>query len=186
MKIFYIEDENGNYYSADRRRRFIRLTGKEAYLFLRKHRTKTAYFYPTTTEEEAGNKVLIEIPEKSVPRFRKEMNHEKYIADIEKKSPIVCISLLEQAAGEEDLTVQDTIPDESINIEDRVILEIELEMLRRALKTLSDDELRIVHSLYLSHDPLSETKLSEILSIPRTTLRSRRDQIFERIRKFLK
>lgn len=130
-----------------------------------------------------GHLVFVEIPEESASKIRSDLNREKYVKDTLKKSPYVIISLFDQAEGEEELTVQDTVIDESVNVEDKVILEIELEMLRRALKVLSDDDLRIVHSMYLSDDPLSETKLSEILGIPRTTLMSYRDQIFSRIRR---
>lgn len=183
MKIFYIENENGNYFSTNRKRRFIRLVGEEAFQYLKKHRSQIAYFYPTTTEESGGNLVFVEISEEIASKTRSDLNHEKYVKDTIKKSPYIIISLLDQAEGEEDLTVQDTIIDESVNVEDKVVLEIELEMLRRALRALSDDDLKIVHSLYLSDDPLSESKLSEILGIPRTTLMSRREQIFSRIKR---
>lgn len=183
MKIFYIENEKGNYFSTNRKRRFIRLVGKEAFHYLKKHRSQIAYFYPTTTEEDGGHLVFVEIPEESASKIRSDLNREKYVKDTLKKSPYVIISLFDQAEGEEELTVQDTVIDESVNVEDKVILEIELEMLRRALKVLSDDDLRIVYSMYLSDDPLSETKLSEILGIPRTTLMSHRDQIFSRLRR---
>lgn len=183
MKIYYIENEKGDYFSTNGKRRFIRLVGKEAFNYLKKHRSEIAYFYPTTTEERGSNLVFVEISQENASKIKSDLNHEKYIKDTIKKSPYVIISLFDQAEGEEELTVQDTIIDESVNVEDKVILEIELEMLRRALKVLSDDDLRIVHSMYLSDDPLSETKLSEILGIPRTTLMSHRDQIFSRIRR---
>ena len=186
MKIYYIENEKGDYISTNGKRRFIRLVGKEAFNYLKKHRSQIAYFYPTTTEESGGHSVFVEIPEKSVSKYRNVLNHEKYVKETIKESPFVCISLLDQTEGEEDLTVQDTIVDEAEDIEERVILRIELEKLRSALKVLSDEDLRIVHSLYLSDDPLSETKLSEILEIPRTTLISHRDQIFSRLKRLFK
>ena len=154
--------------------------------FIKENRTKEVYFFTTTTEEETGDFVFVEIPEESASKIRSDLNREKYVKDTLKKSPYVIISLLDQAEGEEDLTVQDTIIDESVNVEDKVILEIELEMLRRALRVLSDEDLKIVHSLYLLDDPLSETKLSEILGIPRTTLLSHRDQIFSRLKRLFK
>lgn len=46
MSIYYIEDKNGDYFSADKKRRFIRLTGKQAFIYLKQHRGKR--FYKTT------------------------------------------------------------------------------------------------------------------------------------------
>ena len=34
MSIYYIEDKNGTYLSPDKKKRFIKLTGKSAYDFL--------------------------------------------------------------------------------------------------------------------------------------------------------
>ena len=186
MKIFYIEHKNGNYYSTDRSRRFIRLTGRSAFKYLQEHKSGVHYFYPTTTKEDAGHQVFVEVKEESVPKIRQEINHEKYMDDIRAKSPIVCISLLDQAEGEEDLTVQDTIADETVNIEDRVIHEIELEILRRALKTLTDEELRIIYALFLGKERLSERELSRKLGIPQKTINNRKHRIFKKLENYLK
>ena len=77
----------------------------------------------------------------------------------------MCISLLDQTEGEEDLTVQDTIIDESVNVEDEVINAIEREMLRRVLMTLSDEEFRIIRDLFNSKTKITEEVLAERLGI---------------------
>lgn len=58
MSIFFIEDKSGNYFSADGKRRFIKLSGQEAYRFLRSSRGKGRHFYKTTTEEEDGETLI--------------------------------------------------------------------------------------------------------------------------------
>ena len=186
MKIFYIEHENGNYFSTDGSRRFIRLTGRSAFSYLQEHKSGVHYFYPTTTKEEGGHQVFVEVREDSVTKIRQEINHEKYMDDIRAKSPIVCISMLDQAEGEEDLTVQDTIIDETVDIEEKVIHEIELEMLRRALKTLTDEELKIIYGLFFGKERLSERELSRQLGVPQKTVNNRKHRIFEKLEKYLK
>ena len=186
MKIFYIENENGDYFSTDGSRRFIRLTGRNAYQYLREHNSEIKYFYPTSTKEDAGNDVFVEVAEKDISRIRKEINHKKYIDDMKKKSPVICISLLDQAEGEEDLTVQDTIIDESVNVEYDVIHEIELEMLRRALQTLTDEELKIIYGLFLSEKTLSERELSKELGVPQKTINNRKKGILKKLGRILK
>lgn len=186
MKIFFIEDENGNYFSSDGSRRYIRLTGRAAYQYLKEHKRGVHYFYPTTTKEEGGHQVFVEVKESSVQKIRQEINHEKYLNDIKAKSPIVCISLLDQAEGEEDLTVQDTIKDETVNIEDKVIHEIELEILRRALNTLTDEELRIIYALFLGKERLSERELSKQMGIPQKTINNRKHRILKKLENYFK
>ena len=48
MKIVYIEDENGEVFSEDKKRRFTRLVGTEAYEYLK--------------SAEGKNKVFLAIP----------------------------------------------------------------------------------------------------------------------------
>lgn len=184
MKIFYLDDENGSFLSTDGRRRFVRLVGGEVISFIKENRTKEVYFFATTTEEESGDSVFVEIPEESLSKFRKEINHENYMNQIKKNSPIVCISLLDQAEGEEDLTVQDTIIDESVNVEDEVINAIEREMLRRVLMTLSDDEIRIIRGLFDSKTKITEEVLAEKLGISQPAVNKRKTSIFKKLKNY--
>ena len=78
----------------------------------------------------------------------------------------------------------DKYSDDGHTVEDAVIREINLEILRRALKTLTDDELKIVRSLYLDDNPMSERQLSRIMDIPVTTLDYRKKQVLKKLRYF--
>ena len=51
MSIYYFENENGTFFSEDGKRRFIRLSGKEAYAYIREHKTEDVYFVQTVTDE---------------------------------------------------------------------------------------------------------------------------------------
>ena len=58
MKIVYIEDENGEVFSEDKKRRFTRLVGTEAYEYLKSAEGKNKVFFKTDTEEESGYKTI--------------------------------------------------------------------------------------------------------------------------------
>ena len=47
MKIVYIEDENGEVFSEDKKRRFTRLVGTEAYEYLKSAEGKNKVFFKT-------------------------------------------------------------------------------------------------------------------------------------------
>lgn len=78
----------------------------------------------------------------------------------------------------------DKYGDDGHSVEDAVIREIDLEILRRALKTLTDEELKIVRSLYLDENPMSERQLSRIMDIPVTTLDYRKKQVLKKLKNF--
>ena len=139
MSIYYFENENGTFFSEDGKRRFIRLSGKEAYDYMRENKSGDSYFVQTVTDDT------------------------------------------EDGDG---TAVVDKYGDDGHAVEDAVIREINLEILRRALKTLTDDELKIVRSLYLDENPMSERQLSRIMDIPVTTLDYRKKQVLKKLKNF--
>lgn len=50
IKVFYIEDKNGQYVSADGSKRWTRLTGQALYDFLQTERGKKTYFFVDTDD----------------------------------------------------------------------------------------------------------------------------------------
>lgn len=184
MSIYYFENENGSYFSEDKSRRFIRLSGKAAYKYLRENSSEDTYFFKTVSDETDGEDVYVEVPKSAVSVFRSELYHEQYLAKWKKKKGFRIISLLQQIEDQGELTIEDIVPDESIDFENDVIHEIELEILRRALKSLTDEELKLIHSLFLSESPMSERELSSKLGIPQTTLNSRKKGILEKLKNF--
>ena len=190
MKVYFIEDENGEYYSTDKTRRFKRLAGKEAFEFLREERKQGIQrrFFQTESEEIDGaapfDEVNIEVSKGSISIARVDERRKQYNSDCEKKSGIETISLSAPFKEHEELTIEDIVPDALVNIEDEAMHEIDLEILRRAIKSLSNEELNIVRSLYLSHNPLSLRELSRKTGIPLNTLKYRREQVIDKLRKF--
>ena len=69
MSIYYIEDKNGDIFSTDGKRRFIRLSGKAAYEYLSIHRGKR--FYKLTAEEDNEDSIFVEVPPSKVRKIRK-------------------------------------------------------------------------------------------------------------------
>ena len=190
MKIYFIEDENGEYYSSDKTRRFTRIAGKEAFVYLQneKKRGINRRFLQTESEEIDSatpyDEIYIEIPEKSIKVVRVDERREQYNADCEKSSGIETVPLDTPLDYQNELTIEDIVPDSLKNVEDEAIHEIDLEILRRAIKSLSDEELCIVRSLYLSHNPISLRELSRRTGIPLNTLKYRKEQVFDKLKKF--
>lgn len=185
LAIYYFEDENGTYFSEDGSRKFIRLKGKAAYEYIREHNSDHWCFYRTTTNEEYGEKVLVEVREKDIESVRAEQRREQYVADSKNQSNIHIISLSQLLDEEEYLSLEDQIlPVVETSVEDDVAKLIEFEMLRRALRTLTDDELRILYHLYLSEKRVSEKALSRMLNVPASTLNYRKQHALKKVREF--
>lgn len=196
MQSFYFEDEFGIYYSPNKTRRFKKLSGKEAYDYLKeeakkgiKHRfLKFEIEPPSPMKEDVGyepehpiepiiEKVFVEVCPEQVKRIRKTERREQYVAQCEKDSGLETVSLYAPLTEQEDLPLEEMIAHPEISVEDNVLHEIELDMLRRALKTLSDDELVIIHDLYLADETLTERALGGKLGLSQKTINIRKQSI---------
>lgn len=117
MKVFFIEYENGDYYSTDGNRRFTKMTGDEARIFLKKERKagRNRKFLLTETEErdvdELYDEIYVEIPMGSVSIFRKPERRKQYVKDCEENSKIETISYNAPLRDQEDLTIEDVVSD---------------------------------------------------------------------------
>ena len=58
-----------------------------------------------------------------------------------------------------------------------------LEKLAAAIHTLTDEEKTIIHALF--YQEISEVELAKKMGIPRTTLRSRKDKILEKLKELI-
>ena len=185
MSIFYIEDKNGNCFSADRKRRFICLSGKAAYEYLSNHKGKR--FYKLTPEEENDDCVFVEIPKSKVGVTRKAERRKQYVADTKKESGISEISLYAIQDGEngERCIGEELIGDSSISVENDAIHRIQLEKLYQAVESLSDDERELITYLY-NDEPMTVRELSKEWNIHYSTISRRHKAILRKLKKFLK
>lgn len=123
MSIFFIEDKNGNYFSADGKRRFIRLKGKAAYDYLKSPNGRGKRFYRLSAEEETEEDVFIEIPSSKIGHIRKAERRTQYVADCKKESGRYEISLYALEANDhgERCSGEELIEDTAIDIESTAI-----------------------------------------------------------------
>ena len=185
MSIYFFENENGTFFSEDGKRRFIRLSGKEAYAYIREHKTEDVYFVQTVTDEtEKGEKVFVEVPKSSVSVYRSGTYHAQYLSKMRKKKRYRLVSLYHPTEDGDGTAVVDKYGDDGHSVEDAVIREIDLEILRRALKSLTDDELKIVRSLYLSDNPMSERQLSKELGVSQKTVNNWKRRVLDKLKKY--
>ena len=70
MAIYYYEDQNGKYSSHTDARRFSRVSGKEAYAYLKSAEGKTRRFMKSNDYEDGGDDVFVEIPAEYIRDYR--------------------------------------------------------------------------------------------------------------------
>lgn len=91
IKVFYIEDNNGQYVSADGSKRWTRLTGQALYDFLQTERGKKTYFFVDT--DDNGVAIGVEITDKEQQiAFETDKRRRRYVSESQKESGYIMVS----------------------------------------------------------------------------------------------
>lgn len=182
MFIIYVENEFGNVFSANGTRRFVELTGKEAYDYLSEH--KDLRFYETSTAEEFGNTVFVEVPKHQIRKAEAWKNHENYVKRTMRECGREVVSLSCPITENGDVTLADITGNSDESVEDKAIRNLDLEILHRALHSLSKEEYRIIECLYLADETMTERALAQVLGKSQPYIHRLKMKIFDKIRKF--
>ena len=70
-KIFYILDPNGEFYSTDRTKRYIQLTGQALYAYLKSKEGKKKYF-DVWKDDDRDVMIGVEVPPERVKHYEVE------------------------------------------------------------------------------------------------------------------
>ena len=93
MAIYYYEDQNGKYRSYADARRFSRISGKEAYIYLKSAEGKTKRFMKANDYEDGGDEGFVEIPAEYIKDYRQDERRKQYVNDIRENTGFTEISL---------------------------------------------------------------------------------------------
>ena len=184
LSIYFIEDKNGDFFSTDRKRRFIRLTGREAYNYLRSEKGRGRRFFRTSTEEDNGEKIFVEVPREKQRKIRKSERHDQYVSDCEKLFEGQIISMYDTEILDEELTIEEAEMTDGTSVEDTVINNMDIEALHTAIQSLTKEEFAILNMLYFSERKISETAIAELLSVSVSAVSQRKKSIIKKLKKF--
>lgn len=93
MAIYYIENENGSFKSADGNRCFMKLSGRQAYEYLKTPEGQNKRFMRTSSHEDGCEEEFVEIPSTLMKQHRKDERHKQYVSDCMENSGLITISL---------------------------------------------------------------------------------------------
>ncbi len=187
MAIYYYEDQNGKYSSHTDARRFSRVSGKEAYTYLKSAEGKAKRFMKANDYEDGGDEVFVEIPAEYIKDYRQGERREQYVNDIREDAGFTEISLYAMQGGgnpNDLLSGEELIADESVDVVAEVMHKMELETLRKALLSLSEDEYQLIYDLFLSDPPMKETDIARKLRKTQQMINKDKNRILKKLRNF--
>lgn len=183
---FYIKDENGIFLSTDGKIRYTMLKGKELYKFLKSENGKHRCFY--VDFDDNGDKIGLEVDPKDSSDCSKQHERDKYIDRVKEELDITIVSasILVSTPGEDDIALTDTLvdEDEKADVELMAMRNMDLETLRAALKTLTEDEYKLIYDLYLARTPLTEQQIGDKIGMSQRGVSKRKYRILKKLKKF--
>lgn len=185
MSIYYIEDKNGTYLSPDKKRRFIKLTGKSAYDFLRSEAGRGKQFYKTSTKEENGEKIFVEVSAEKIKSIRSEQRRRQYVSERDRQSEKSIVSIYGIETEDDAVTGEEVISSDEESVEETAIRNIELEHLHYAIQSLSKEEFELVQMLYLSSNPMTERQIADVIGISQQAVNKRKLSVIKKLKAFL-
>lgn len=105
---------------------------------------------------------------------------ERYLEERDKKEGVMQFSMLDN----DKYSAEETISDQEIDIEEEVTNKVLIEAVLEAISFLEEEEKWLIQELFFNWK--SEVQLAKESGIARTTIRSRKEKIFSKIKKTVK
>lgn len=183
IKVFYIEDNNGQYVSADGSKRWTRLTGQALYDFLQTERGKKTYFFVDT--DDNGVAIGVEIRNTELAsNLKGDKNHGDYLKQVRDESGYITVSFDYFETEDGTSTGDEVIPNNDDSIENDVLRQFDLETLRRALDTLTEDEYALICALFLQDEPMTESEYANQKGTTQQAINKRKKAILKKLRNY--
>ena len=128
--------------------------------------------------------IYMECDESTRTSWKKEYDHKRYNRLCKANADIEVLSYNAMASDDEGINGEETLPDNSVNIEEEVLRAFESELFHKALSMLTDAERELLEFLYLSETPITERALGKIYGISHVAVMKRKEKIFKKIRRY--
>lgn len=151
---------------------WVEMNGKQFYEFINSTDGKGRYFI------DYGD-FMIEVSYEQHRLWKQEMNRRRYLQGFEDDTLVLS---LENLAKEEWHYHNCVFVDLTVNIEEKVIADIDRELLRAALRSLPADEYRLITELYLTDKPKSEQEIAVTMGISKQAVNKRKKKILEKLK----
>ena len=181
-KYFVWKDVNCNGVNPE----WIEMDGRTFYEFTKDHANKNRRFVRLGNEVcEEADIIYLEATYEQFLKWHKEDVRNYRIRKDEKENPYKKVSFDDKAGELHDLTFNEVVPDDSVNVEQEVVSKLHYEYVRKIVMDLPLEERHIIEVMYYGPKQLSARSAATIFGIPQKTLNNKKIKIFEKIKKSL-
>lgn len=177
-KIYFVLDENGEFYSTDRECRYRKVAGEQINTEIRKWKSEKRRFY-------INNGVAIEVPFEKEKEMRKNERRKQYVKNCESKSGYETIYLYAQSV-EEGVNSDEILSSENEDVWLKVLHNLVVEDLYRGIDTLTEREKYIIKAMYLNYPNKKQEELASELGVSQPVISKNLSSAKKKLKNFLK
>lgn len=154
---------------------WVEMTGKQFYAFITSPDGRGRCFMDCGTYE-------IEVSPEQYKQWKRESNHSDYLRGFEGE---VLILSLESLAADSGITAGEMVADQSVNVENTAITNINSQRLHEALLSLPYDEQWLINELYLRGKTKNEREIGELIGVSKQWVNKRKTKTLKKLEKLL-
>ena len=163
---------------------WIEMDGRTFYAFTKDPANKDRRFVRLGNEVcEEADVIFLEATYEQYLDWIKEYSRNYRNRQDEIENPYKKVSLDDKASERHELTFNEVIADDSVNVEKEVVDKLHCEYVRKIVVDLPLEERHIIELMFYGNKTLSEREVARLLGITQTTLNYRKSKIFEKIKK---
>ena len=160
------------------------LTGQEFLAFIRLDENKKRRFIKlySASEDSSDGDIMIEATSEEYKKWRKDKDHNDWVreSNAEKGYQIVSYHAME---AEDGCFGEELLRDEDCDIEADCFKGFEIEVVRAAVASLSDEERRMVEYFFMSKNPGTVRGCEELTGIPKSTVSRKQIALISKLKK---
>ena len=179
-KYFVWKDANCNGVNPE----WIEMDGRTFYEFTKHPDNQNRYFVRLGNEVcEEADIIFIEANKNKYDEWNREESARYRKDKVKMEHPYKIVSLDDKASELHELTFNEVIADDSVNVEQEVVSKIYCEYVRKIVMDLPLEERHIIEIMFYGPETLSERATANILGINYVALHYKKMKIFEKIKK---
>ena len=167
--------------AAKREDNWIRMSGREFHLFLKRPESKQRYFIRMTDETGESSTIYIEATKDQYDEWRRDQGRQRYLR---KQTEGIRVLSADRPVTREE-TLLDMIPEEDADPEELYLRKERCECVKAMMRSLTDLE-RDLLRMYCDDQAVSTRELAEKYGKSVSTLKRRRKKLKRRLRDTLK
>lgn len=161
---------------------WMQMGGKAFYAFLKSPAAKGRYFIRLTDDiSYECPEIFIEASYEEYRRWKNEYDAHQYLRAVERDYDTVSADMSTTA----DSSLIDTVADNGMTVEEKVIKSVELHCLHLFLDQLPEKEKRKVKILFLSEKPMTIRAAAKLLGISKSEMARQKKALLKELRKKL-